>query len=198
MSYRLLTYKTIFLTPGSKFPKESSLILRGKMRIIMEWLEFFNLDEESIQDDLWRTLIFRPDIALFKITHLPHWWARLTRPNLIYWSQLPKLISASNSSLPFSLKRNIPGLYLPPLDAAFCPHIQWSRWHIYQSQAFDHKCHIICDGGIVVTSFCVTHMMLSQDSWHPGPTFVMCPAEDSLDIKYKGWFLISMIIVQFR
>ena len=56
----------------------------------------------------------------------------------------------------------------------------------------------ICDGRIVVTSVCVTLMMLSQDSWHPGPTFVMCPAELSLDMKYKGWFLISMIIILFN
>ena len=68
---------------------------------------------------------------------------------------------------------------------SFLPRSNWVSGHIYQSWAFDHKCHItwaICDGVNIVTNVSVTPVMLSQVSWHPGPTFVLCPAEDSLDI----------------
>ena len=65
---------------------------------------------------------------------------------------------------PFLIKTEHSGTLFAAAGCSFLPHIHWSRLHIYQSWAFDHKCHIICDGGIVVTIVCVTHMMLSQDS----------------------------------
>ena len=155
-------------------PRESSLILR-KMRII-RWFDskrrISNLYEESIQDDLWLTLIFRPDIALFKITHLPGWWATLTRFNLIYWSTVTQIDFCIEFFSPFFTIIEH-GAQLHPIES----EAHFSDW----AWVFDHKCHMTgylwrghcCHECIRDTRDVVTSLLT------PGLTFVMCPAEDS-------------------
>ena len=166
------------------------------MRII-RWFDskrrISNLYEESIRDDLWLTLIFRPDIALFKITHLPGadgphtreiiWYIDHSYPNwFLHRILLP--VTTINGTLQKCICRCWSCFLLPRhiyFKLSLWPIIR--AWHSIRSVTWQG----ICDGVIVVTNVSVTLPMLSQVSGHLGSTFVMCPAEPG-DKASKGNF----------